>query len=47
MDYLYYSIVYIVYELTDVKDTGIFNRPLKDTLYEVVRKDEKFIARVR
>ena len=39
MDYLYYSIVDIVDELPDAKNTGMFNKSLKDTLYEVVRKD--------
>lgn len=44
MDYLYYSIVDIVDELPDARETGEFNRPLKDSLYNVVTKNlERFI----
>jgi len=41
MDYLYFSIVDIIDELPDAKSTGLFNKSLKDILYEVVRKDIK------
>lgn len=39
MDYLYFSLVDIVDELPEAKVTSLYNRPLKDILYEVVRKD--------
>ena len=39
MDYLYFSIVDIIDELPEARDTGIFNKPLKDTLYTVVKKN--------
>lgn len=39
LDYLYFSLVDIVDELPDANITGVNNRPLKDILYSVVRKD--------
>lgn len=39
LDYLYFSLVDIVDELPDASITGLFNRPLKDILYNIVRKD--------
>lgn len=44
MDYLYFSIVDIVDDLPDAKETGLFNKPLKDELYAVVKKNVKLFV---
>lgn len=44
MDYLYFSIVDIVDDLPDAKETGLFNKPLKDVLYAVVKRNVKLFV---
>jgi hypothetical protein len=46
MDYLFFSIVDIVDDLPDAKTTGVFNKAMKDILYEVVRKDVENFRRL-
>ncbi len=45
MDYLYYSIVDIVDNLPDIKDTFMFNRQIKNAFYDLVKANiDEFIS---